>query len=195
MRILIIDNKDSFTYNLAHYVEEYTSQFPDVIRHNDFDVSMLKLYGKVIFSPGPGVPGEYPIMNHVLDRIQDDVPVLGVCLGMQALAEYYGGQLINLGKVSHGKSKPVYILNSEDPILKNIPSPFMAGRYHSWVVDHINLPEKLKASAIDADNNLMAIRHIKKPQYGIQFHPESIMTPAGKEIIKNWLNIKLQTHS
>lgn len=186
MRIVIIDNYDSFTYNLAHYVEAFCDQL-SVMRNDNINWNTLDSCDKIILSPGPGLPNEVTAMREILNRYAKTKAILGVCLGMQCIAEYYGAKLINLKKIIHGIPKTTIIKDFTDCLFLNIPQNFQSGRYHSWAVSNEKLPTCIKLTATDEDNVIMAIRHKELNLCGVQFHPESIMTEFGKQILKNWL--------
>ncbi|MDA3779823.1 MAG: aminodeoxychorismate/anthranilate synthase component II [Bacteroidales bacterium] len=185
MKVFILDNYDSFTYNLVHYVEKYADSC--IVRRNDeVIIDEIKQYDKIIFSPGPGLPSENPIMHQIIKNYKDSKAILGICLGHQSIAEYFGANLFNFENVVHGIEKNTRLV-MYDKIFKNIPKEFISGRYHSWAVSEIDFPNTLNILAVDDDDVIMAIGHTKYPIIGLQFHPESIMTPYGKEIIKNWI--------
>lgn len=188
MAILILDNYDSFTYNLFHYVQEFSTLEIDVIRNDKIAVSEVEKYEKIILSPGPGLPSEAGIMCDLIRKYGKHKSILGVCLGHQAIAEVYGAQLENMEKVMHGVASEISIMDSNEILFKNIPSKIEVGRYHSWVVSSQNFPDELRITSMDADNRIMSLRHKEFDVCGIQFHPESILTPLGKAIIKNWIN-------
>ena len=192
MKIVIIDNYDSFTYNLSHLVKELGAEV-DVIRNDQFKLDDLKGYSKIILSPGPGIPSEAGKLLDVIRTYADKKPILGVCLGHQAIGEVFGGKLENLSNVFHGVATPCHII-AEDPIFSGIPRDITIGRYHSWVVSREGLPECLEITAeSDPDDSpsgtgqIMALRHKTLNVRGIQFHPESVLTPEGKKMIQNWM--------
>lgn len=186
MNIVIIDNYDSFTYNLSHQLKALGAQV-DVVRNDAFQMSRLEPYDKIVLSPGPGVPEEAGLLNDVIRRYAGRKPILGVCLGHQAIAEVFGGRLENLRTVYHGVQTPTHIIN-HDYLFEHLPETFEAGRYHSWVVSRSGLPDCLEVTAISDDGHIMALRHRTYDVRGIQFHPESILTPEGARILQNWLN-------
>lgn len=186
MNIVIIDNYDSFTYNLSHQLKALGAQV-DVVRNDAFQMSRLEPYDKIVFSPGPGIPEEAGLLNDVIRRYAGRKPILGVCLGHQAIAEVFGGRLENLRTVYHGVQTPTHIIN-HDYLFEHLPETFEAGRYHSWVVSRSGLPDSLEVTAISDDGHIMALRHRTYDVRGIQFHPESILTPEGARILQNWLN-------
>lgn len=186
MNIVIIDNYDSFTYNLSHQLKALGAQV-DVVRNDAFQMSRLEPYDKIVLSPGPGIPEEAGLLNDVIRRYAGRKPILGVCLGHQAIAEVFGGRLENLRTVYHGVQTPTHIIN-HDYLFEHLPETFEAGRYHSWVVSRSGLPDSLEVMAISDDGHIMALRHRTYDVRGIQFHPESILTPEGARILQNWLN-------
>lgn len=186
MNIVIIDNYDSFTYNLSHQLKALGAQV-DVVRNDAFQMSRLEPYDKIVLSPGPGIPEEAGLLNDVIRRYAGRKPILGVCLGHQAIAEVFGGRLENLRTVYHGVQTPTHIIN-HDYLFEHLPETFEAGRYHSWVVSRSGLPDSLEVTAISDDGHIMALRHRTYDARGIQFHPESILTPEGARILQNWLN-------
>jgi anthranilate synthase component II len=183
--IAIVDNFDSFTFNLYHYLQPLTDKIT-VIRNNEICVDELTLYDGIVLSPGPGLPKDYPILKEIILKFGIVKPLLGVCLGHQAIAEAFGGNLFNLTEVWHGVERNTKIIY-EDVLLKDLPKVFPSGRYHSWAVSNKNLPSCLKVTAQDDDGTIMAIKHNEFPIRGIQFHPESILTPHGKKILENWV--------
>jgi len=188
MKILLIDNYDSFTFNLFHILEQYDHAEVDVIRNDEVLIENIESYDAVVLSPGPGLPSESINLMEATQRAVDTTKVLGVCLGHQALAQVFGAKLKNLDTVYHGQSLKTNVIKTDDPIFKSIPSTFNSGRYHSWVIAPDSLPLELSVTAIDEQGNIMAIKHVRLPVWGIQFHPESILTEYGKELIFNWLS-------
>ncbi|NCC99465.1 MAG: aminodeoxychorismate/anthranilate synthase component II [Bacteroidia bacterium] len=186
MKIVIIDNYDSFTYNLSHLVKELGAEVT-VLRNDRFELADLEQFDRIILSPGPGIPSEAGLLMEVLRTYTDKKPILGVCLGHQAIAEFYGGNLINVPEVYHGVQTPCNLLKT-NVLFEGLKSPILVGRYHSWVADPNSLPDELEVSAVSDDGQIMAIRHKTYPVYGIQFHPESVLTPDGKKMLANWLN-------
>ena len=183
--IVIIDNYDSFTYNLAHLVKELGAEV-DVLRNDKFELEELDKYDKIILSPGPGIPEEAGLLLEVIRTYAGRKPILGVCLGEQAIGQVFGGKLTNLSEVFHGIQTNVKIKN-KDYIFDGLPTEIPVGRYHSWVVDTDGFPEELVITAISPEGQIMALRHRKYDVHGIQFHPESVLTPDGKQIVGNWL--------
>lgn len=185
MRIVIIDNYDSFTYNLSHLVKELGAEVT-VLRNDKFNLPELKSFDKIILSPGPGVPSEAGLLLDVIRHYAGRKPILGVCLGEQAIAEAFGGKIINLDEVFHGMQTPISIKEG-DSIFEGLPSTIDVGRYHSWVVDSNNFPDSLVVTAISEEGYIMALRHKEYDLHGIQFHPESVLTPYGRKIMENFL--------
>lgn len=186
MKLLIIDNYDSFTYNIVHAVRSL-GVIPDVRRNDTFELDELEKYDKIIISPGPGIPSEAGLMPEVLKRYAGKKPILGVCLGHQAIGELFGAALRNLPEVYHGICSSITVDNS-DYMFEGLPERVEVGRYHSWVVDKESLPECLEVTGTSDDGEIMAMRHRVLDVRGVQFHPESILTPHGIKMIKNWLN-------
>ena len=186
-RVIVIDNYDSFTYNLVHIVEELL-QHPITVKRND-EVTLKEIidYDYIILSPGPGLPEEAGLLKDIIKTWGSYKNTMGVCLGLQAIGEVYGAQLFNLADVYHGVSTLMNKTEIDTPILKDVPETFEAGRYHSWVINKKTLPEELLITAHDAEGQIMAVHHKNYPVYGVQFHPESIMTPHGKTMIANFL--------
>lgn len=199
--LVIIDNYDSFTYNLAHLVKELGVE-TDVLRNDQFNLEDLEPYDKIILSPGPGIPEEAGLLLDTIRTYAGRKSILGVCLGEQAIGRVFGGKLVNLSNVFHGVQTEV-LLNEElrmkneelqlkaaigtDAIFENLPDRILVGRYHSWVVDTEGFPEELAVTAVSPEGQIMALKHREYDIHGIQFHPESILTPDGKTILKNWL--------
>ena len=187
MKIIVIDNYDSFTYNLVHYLEELNCKVT-VKRNDQLTLSEIESFDRIVLSPGPGIPEEAGLLKEIISKYSSSKNILGICLGQQAIAEVFGGSLINLDKVYHGISTPVTI-SEEDVLFEGLPNnPLKVGRYHSWVVKD-PLPECLEVLAVDENKQIMALRHKKFKIRGVQFHPESILTEQGKSLLKNWLNI------
>ena len=189
MKIAIIDNYDSFTYNLAHLVRELGAEV-DVLRNDQFRLEELEAYDKLLLSPGPGIPQEAGLLPEVIRMYAGRKPMLGVCLGHQAIGEAFGARLENLKEVYHGVQTTVSLLEEEaggDYIFRGLPCRILAGRYHSWIVSADSIPPCLQVTALD-DGQVMALRHRVYDIHGIQFHPESVLTPDGKAIVSNWMN-------
>jgi anthranilate synthase component 2 len=186
--ILIIDNYDSFTYNLLHLVNEIGLQCT-VWRNDQFSISDVDAFDKIILSPGPGIPSEAGLLLEVIEKYASTKSIFGVCLGQQAIAEVFGGKLYNLRQPMHGIATPILVTDVEEKLFKGLPKSFKVGRYHSWVVDEKNFSDELTVTAIDeADNSVMALRHKQFDVRGVQFHPESILTEYGRELMANWVN-------
>lgn len=185
MKTVIIDNYDSFTYNLAHLVKELGAEV-SVVRNDQFRLSELKPFDKIILSPGPGIPTEAGLLMDVIDAYAPVKPILGVCLGHQAIGEYFGGKLTNLSQVFHGIASTISI-TAPDYIYKELPAQVQVGRYHSWVVDNEGLPDCLEVTSVSEEGQIMSLRHKQYDVRGIQYHPESVLTPEGRNIIANWL--------
>ncbi|MCH3995346.1 MAG: aminodeoxychorismate/anthranilate synthase component II [Prevotella sp.] len=187
MKVVIIDNYDSFTYNLAHLVKELGAECT-VWRNDQFELDQLAPFDKIILSPGPGIPSEAGLLLKVITTYAGKKPILGVCLGHQAIAEAFGGKLTNLKEVYHGVATPCNLFGN-DPIFAGLPDKIDVGRYHSWVVDRHGFPDCLEITAQSDDGNIMGLKHKSYDIHGIQFHPESVLTPKGKVIMKNWLDL------
>lgn len=188
-KLLVIDNYDSFTYNLVHYIREHGEYEVTVLRNDQLKPEDAAGYDRIVFSPGPGIPDEAGIMKELIGRYATEKKMLGVCLGMQAIGEVFGGTLTNLDKVYHGVATTLSRTSEEDAILGKTPKEFIAGRYHSWVVSEEGFPEELLITSRDAQGQIMSLRHKEYPVFGLQFHPESILTPEGKQMIFNFLNL------
>jgi anthranilate synthase component 2 len=187
-KILIIDNYDSFTYNLVHLVNEIGLQC-EVWRNDKFNITDVDAYDRIILSPGPGIPSEAGLLMEVIEKYAPTKSIFGVCLGQQAIAEVFGGKLYNLPQPMHGIATPITVTDKQERLFAGLPESFKVGRYHSWVVDENALPDVLKITAVDEnDNSLMALSHKEYDVRGVQFHPESILTEFGKEMMKNWLS-------
>lgn len=188
--ILIIDNYDSFTYNLVHLVNEIGLTC-EVWRNDQFAISDVDAFDKIILSPGPGIPSEAGLLQEVIEKYAPTKSIFGVCLGQQAIAEVFGGQLHNLSRPMHGIATPIKVTDAEERLFLGLPSTIKVGRYHSWVVAQEGLPDVLTVTAIDEkDNSIMALRHKEYDVRGVQFHPESILTEFGKEMMQNWLSLQ-----
>ena len=184
-KVLVIDNYDSFTYNFVHYMEDLDYEV-SVVRNDEFSMDFVEKFDKILISPGPGIPDEAGQIKELIKRFCSTKSIMGVCLGHQAIGEVFGGKLKNLDSVFHGVATDIKIV-SEDKIFKNIPKKIKVGRYHSWVVEKLN--DNLEVLASDNDGNIMALRHKDYKVWGVQFHPESILTEYGKDILKNWLEL------
>lgn len=186
MKILVLDNYDSFTYNLVQLVNSNIDDEVDVYRNDKISIEDIGKYDKILLSPGPGVPDEAGILKELINTYADTKDIFGVCLGLQAIAEVFGGTLSNLPRMYHGIATNITVLK-DDPIFTDVPKVFKAGRYHSWVAERQSLPDILEITAEDDDKNVMALRHKDYKIAAVQFHPESILTPEGNQMIKNWL--------
>ena len=185
MKIVIIDNYDSFTYNLSHLVKELGAEVT-VVRNDQFALPELEAYDKIILSPGPGIPSEAGLLLDVIKTYAGKKPILGVCLGHQAIGECFGAQLTNLSEVFHGVATEGTQFGN-DPIFAGLPQRITMGRYHSWVVSKDGLPSCLEITAESDEGQIMALRHREYDIHGIQFHPESVLTPEGRKIIGNFI--------
>lgn len=184
-RIAVIDNYDSFVYNLVHYLEEFPSEV-SIFRNDQICWEEIEKFDKIVLSPGPGIPETAGMLKALIQEFAARKPIFGVCLGHQAIAEVFGGKLTNLKQVFHGVSIPIYQTVEDELLFKDIPKKFMAARYHSWIVEK-ELPTCLEATAFDEFGYLMSLRHKKYDIRAVQFHPESILTPFGKKMIQNWI--------
>lgn len=191
MKILVFDNYDSFTYNLVHLVEKILHQKVDVYRNDQIPLEKVKEYDKIILSPGPGIPEEAGLLLPLIKEYASTKSILGVCLGHQAIGEAFGGKLENLTTVYHGVATPIEIKNEKvkpkNGLFDGMPSRFEAGRYHSWIVSKEKFPVDLEITAEDDNGYIMGLQHKKFDVQGVQFHPESVLTPMGERIMKNWL--------
>jgi anthranilate synthase component 2 len=184
-KILVIDNYDSFTYNLVHYLEDLNCEVT-IYRNDEFDIDEIAHFDKILLSPGPGIPDEAGLLKAVIAKYAPTKSILGVCLGQQAIGEVFGGTLSNLDKVYHGVATMVKTSVDDELLFEGLGNEFEVGRYHSWVVD-ANLPEALEATSFDENGHVMSLRHRTFDVRGVQFHPESVLTPNGKKILENWL--------
>ncbi|MGO1243500.1 MAG: anthranilate synthase component II [Sphingobacterium sp.] len=188
-KILVIDNYDSFTYNLVHLLQELNQKYT-VLRNDKFELEEIEEYDKILLSPGPGIPEEAGLLMDIIRTYAATKSILGICLGQQAIAEVFGGALYNMPKPLHGVATDIIITDDEEPLFKNFPRDAKIGRYHSWAVNKETLPEDLRITAVDSAGIIMAITHKSYNVRGMQFHPESVLTPNGKILIENWLQIK-----
>ncbi len=188
IKTVIIDNYDSFTYNLSHLLKELGASVT-VVRNDKFRIEDLEQFDRIVLSPGPGIPSEAGLMPQVIKSYAGRKPILGICLGHQAIGEAFGARLLNIGNVVHGVATPAHI-TVQDYLFKGLPKDIEVGRYHSWVVDDKELPQCLEVTSRSDDGYIMSLRHREYDVRGIQFHPESVLTPQGKTIINNWLNNK-----
>ncbi|WP_312556285.1 anthranilate synthase component II [Empedobacter brevis] len=185
MKILVIDNYDSFTYNLVHSLKKYANDIT-VVRNDGISLEEVNLYDKILLSPGPGIPDEANFLKPIIEKYAPTKSIFGVCLGQQAIGEVFGGTLLNTQEVFHGVKSDIEIIKDEI-LFKNLPQNLEVGRYHSWVVSNENFPEELEITAVGPKGEIMALRHKIYDVRGVQFHPESILTPFGDKMIKNWL--------
>ncbi|WP_439127608.1 anthranilate synthase component II [Polaribacter sp.] len=188
MKILILDNYDSFTYNLVHMVEKITGNFPAVFRNDEISIKDVAKYDIIMLSPGPGIPDEAGILKEVIKTYAGIKPIFGVCLGLQAITEVFGGKIINLDDVFHGVATEMRVTDSSAIIFKDVLETFMAARYHSWAATDEGFPEELKVTARDEDGLIQAIEHQVYPISAVQFHPESILTDVGEQLVRNFIN-------
>ncbi len=192
MNILVFDNYDSFTYNLVHLVKSIVPDNVDVFRNDEIPMEKVKEYDKIILSPGPGIPSEAGLLLPLIREYAPTKSILGVCLGHQAIAEAFGGTLINLSTVFHGVATPINITNKDSRLLKGLPDNIKVGRYHSWIVSEDSFPEELEVTAVDENGYIMGLQHKTYDVQGVQFHPESVLTPDGEMILRNWLEVPVK---
>ena len=185
-KILVIDNYDSFTYNLVHYLEDLNCDVT-VLRNDKLTLDDVEPFDKIVLSPGPGIPDEAGLLKAIIKKYAPTKSILGVCLGQQAIGEVFGGSLINLDEVYHGVATNVTISVDDEPLFQGLDKNIEVGRYHSWVVNS-NLPESLEATSFDKNGQVMSLRHREYDVKGVQYHPESVLTPNGKQILENWLH-------
>jgi len=188
MKILILDNYDSFTYNLVHMVEKITGNFPAVFRNDEISIEEVQHYDLIMLSPGPGIPDEAGILKELIRRYAGVKPIFGVCLGLQAITEVFGGKIINLEDVFHGVATEMRVTASDATIFKGLPEKFLAARYHSWAATDEGFPTELKVTARDEEGLIQAIEHTVFPISAVQFHPESILTDVGEQLVTNFIN-------
>lgn len=192
MKILIFDNYDSFTYNLVHVVEKILHDKVDVFRNDKITLEKIGEYDKIILSPGPGLPSESGLLLPLIKEYASSKSILGVCLGLQAIGESFGGELVNLKNVYHGVATKIKVdegrIKKENDVFKSLPNELEVGRYHSWIVSREHFPDDLEITAEDENGYIMALQHKTFDVQGVQFHPESVLTPMGEEIMRNWLN-------
>ena len=185
-KILVIDNYDSFTYNLVHYLEDLHCEVT-VVRNDKLTLEDVEPFDKIVLSPGPGIPDEAGLLKPIIEKYASTKSILGVCLGQQAIGEVFGGSLINLDEVYHGVATNVTLSAENESLFKGLGKEFKVGRYHSWVVNS-NLPDCLEATSFDENGQVMSLRHKEYDVKGVQYHPESVLTPDGKTILENWVN-------
>lgn len=188
MKILILDNYDSFTYNLVHMVEKITGNFPAVFRNDEISLEDVNKYDMIMLSPGPGIPDEAGILKEVIKKYAGKKPIFGVCLGLQAITEVFGGKIINLDDVFHGVATEMKVTDKNATIFKGVPETFLAARYHSWAATDEGFPEEIQVTARDEDGLIQAIEHKVFPISAVQFHPESILTDVGEQLVTNFIN-------
>jgi len=188
MKILILDNYDSFTYNLVHMVEDITGKYPTVFRNDEIEISEIDAYDLIILSPGPGIPDEAGILKETIKTYAGKKPIFGVCLGLQAITEVFGGSLENMDEVFHGVATTMSITKKDAVIYKDFPEEFEAARYHSWIASKKDFPSELKITAEDEFGDIMSIQHNEYNISAVQFHPESILTPMGEKMVRNFID-------
>jgi len=188
MKILILDNYDSFTYNLVHMVEKITGVFPTVFRNDEISIADVGNYDLIMLSPGPGIPDEAGILKEVIKTYAGKKPIFGVCLGLQAITEVFGGTIINMDEVYHGVATEMEVVKTDTVLFKDVPEKFPAARYHSWIAAKESFPEDLEITAVDDEGGIMAIRHKEYHISAVQFHPESILTDVGEQIVRNFID-------
>lgn len=185
--IVVIDNYDSFTYNLVHAIKKITGLPVDVFRNDEITLEELEKYDKIVLSPGPGIPEEAGLLLDIIKQFAPKKSMLGVCLGHQAIGEAFGGKLHNMNRVLHGIATPVELTENSSVLFNGLPKSFDVGRYHSWIVENENLPECFSVTSYDDNGMIMSIKHKEFDVEGVQFHPESVLTPLGEKILENWL--------
>jgi anthranilate synthase component 2 len=185
-QVLVIDNYDSFTYNLVHYLEDLNTKVT-VMRNDEFELNEINSFHKILLSPGPGIPDEAGLLKEVIKTFASTKSILGICLGLQAIGEIFNSNLINLQSPLHGISSKVIITDKTETLFDNLPDEFEVGHYHSWVINPETISDELIITSVDYDGRIMSLRHTNFDVKGIQFHPESILTPFGKTILQNWL--------
>ena len=191
MKIVVIDNYDSFTYNLVHAIKKISGLPVDVFRNDEISLEDLEKYDKIVLSPGPGLPEESGLLREIIKEFAPKKSMLGVCLGHQAIGEVFGGKLLNMKKVLHGIATPVELTETKSVLFEGLPKTFEVGRYHSWIVQKEDLPECFEVTSYDNDGFIMSMKHKEYDVEGVQFHPESVLTPLGEQILKNWLKTDL----
>lgn len=188
MKILVIDNYDSFTYNLVHAIKKLSGLPVDVYRNDKISLDEIEKYDKIVLSPGPGIPEEAGLLLDIIKKYAPTKSMLGVCLGHQAIGEAFGGKLHNMNKVLHGIATPVELTENNSVLFEGLPNIFEVGRYHSWIVEQQDLPTCFEVTSYDKEGLIMSMKHKDYKVHSVQFHPESILTPLGEKIIENWLN-------
>ena len=189
MKIVVIDNYDSFTYNLVHAIKKISGFPVDVFRNDEIALEDLEQYDKIVLSPGPGIPVEAGLLLDIIRRYGPTKSMLGVCLGHQAIGEAFGGSLTNMNLVLHGIATPVTTTKVPTMLFNDLPETFSVGRYHSWIVNETDLPECLQVTSYDEKGMIMSMKHTTFDVEGVQFHPESVLTPLGEQMIANWLGL------
>jgi len=187
MKILVIDNYDSFTYNLVHAIKKISGLPVDVFRNDEVALMEIEKYDKIVLSPGPGIPEEAGLLLEIIKKYASKKSILGVCLGHQAIGEAFGGTLHNMNRVLHGIATPVKLTENKSVLFKDLPDVFDVGRYHSWIVKEEGLPDCFEVTSYDDEGRIMSMRHKENDVEGVQFHPESVLTPQGEKMIENWL--------
>lgn len=188
MKILVLDNYDSFTYNIVHALKKFTNNI-DVFRNDEIALEDVEKYDKILLSPGPGIPDEANLLKPIIEKYAPTKFIFGICLGQQAIGEVFGGTLLNTQEVFHGVQSTIKVIKSDEILFKNLDLNLKVGRYHSWVVSNENFPEDLEITAVGPKGEVMALRHKTYDVRGVQFHPESILTPEGEQMIENWLKV------
>ncbi|WP_322971247.1 aminodeoxychorismate/anthranilate synthase component II [Faecalibacter sp. LW9] len=186
MKILVLDNYDSFTYNIVHALRKFTDNI-DVFRNDEIALEDAEQYDKILLSPVPGIPDEANLLKPIIEKYATTKSILGICLGQQAIGEVFGGTLLNTQEVFHGVQSKIEVVHLDEILFQNMPSHLQVGRYHSWVVSNENFPDTLEITAKGPKGEVMALRHKTYDVRGVQFHPESILTPEGEQMIENWL--------
>ncbi|NQU53060.1 MAG: aminodeoxychorismate/anthranilate synthase component II [Bacteroidetes bacterium] len=189
MKILVIDNYDSFTYNLVHAIKKISGLPVDVFRNDEISLEEIEKYDKIVLSPGPGIPEEAGLLLDIIKEFAPRKSILGVCLGHQAIGEAFGGKLHNMNRVLHGIATPVELTQISSVLFQGLPNSFEVGRYHSWIVENEELPACFDVTSYDKEGMIMSMQHKEYDVQGVQFHPESVLTPLGEKIIENWLNL------
>lgn len=186
MKILVLDNYDSFTYNIVHALKKFTNDI-DVFRNDEIALEDVEQYDKILLSPGPGIPDEANLLKPIIEKYAPTKSIFGICLGQQAIGEVFGGTLLNTQEVFHGVQSDIEVIQSNEILFKDLAPNLKVGRYHSWVVSNENFPSDLEITAVGPKGEVMALRHKTYDVRGVQFHPESILTPEGEQMIENWL--------
>lgn len=190
MKILVIDNYDSFTYNLVHAIKKISGLPVDVFRNDEVSLEDIEKYDKIVLSPGPGLPEESGLLLEIIKMYAPKKSILGVCLGHQAIGEAFGGELFNMNRVFHGVATPVKLTGNPSVLFAGLPGSFDVGRYHSWIVKKENLPACFEITSLDEEGEIMSMKHKELDVEGVQFHPESVLTPLGEKILGNWLDLQ-----